>query len=97
MRGGTKNTYIFSLLLCDFVIYILFTQGLFISNAIFSIDVSGWQTLIWIYMIAQIAYLGIFYIAMANRPWSTKLKFIALFAQFMLISFSGFFIGPYLT
>ena len=42
MRGGTKNTYIISTMLCDFIIFVIFTQGFYIANLIYGVDVTGW-------------------------------------------------------
>ena len=37
-RGGTKNTYVLSAMICDFCMYTIFTQGFYIANVIFGID-----------------------------------------------------------
>ena len=42
MRGGTSRTYILSLILCDFGVFVIFSQGFFLANVIYGIDPTGW-------------------------------------------------------
>ena len=96
MRGGSQNTFILSTMLCDFIVYILFTQGLYVSNVIYGVDQTGWQPLIWIYVLAQVFYITLFNVLIVNRAWTCGLKIGIVAFQFMLMSFSGVFTGPYL-
>lgn len=59
MRGGTRNTYVTSLLLCDFIIYVIFSQGLYLTNLILGVKVAGWQSLIWTFTLAQMLYCAV--------------------------------------
>ena len=97
MRGGTKNTYIISIMLCDFIIYVIFTQGFYIANLIYGVDVTGWQPLTWMYVITQILYISMFNVLMANRYWAYYIRAAVLGYQFMLLCFSAMWTGPYLT
>lgn len=38
MRGGTSKSYTLSVMLCDFIIYVIFTQGFYIANVIYGVD-----------------------------------------------------------
>ena len=51
-RGGTKGTYVFSLMFCDFILYVIFMQGFYLSNIIYGVDMTGWQELIWAFILA---------------------------------------------
>ena len=97
MRGGSRNTFILSTMLCDFIVYIIFTQGFYVSNVIYGVDQTGWQPLIWIYVLAQVFYITLFNVLIANRAWTCGLKVGILAFQFMLMAFSGVFTGPYLN
>ena len=38
MRGGTIKTYALSVMLCDFIVFVIFSQGLYIANVIYGVD-----------------------------------------------------------
>ena len=42
MRGATSKTFVLSLMLCDFVLFLIFGQGYFIANVIYGVDPVGW-------------------------------------------------------
>ena len=83
-------------MLCDFIVYIIFTQGFYVSNVIYGVDQTGWQPLIWIYVLAQVFYITLFNVLIANRAWTCSIKVAILAFQFLLMAFSAVFTAPYL-
>ena len=96
MRGGTSKSYALSVMLCDFIIYVIFTQGLYIANVVYGVDQEGWQPLLWAYTLAQVLFITAFNVVMLFKQWAIGIRIGILAIQFLILNFLGFFCGDYI-
>jgi len=68
MKGGTRATFVLSLMVWYFVISFLFMELFWLSNFIYSVDTAGWQVFGLVWVISYTLYLGFFASVIVKHP-----------------------------
>ena len=96
MRGATRDSFIVTRAACDLVANLIFFELFWLSNVIFGVNTTGWQSLGLLWVVSQTLYLAMFNVLMKAKNFFIILRFIFLFAQMLILSFAGSFLNNYI-
>ena len=96
MRGATRDSFIVTRAACDLVAHFVFFELFWLSNVIFGVNTTGWQSLGLLWVVSQTLFLAMFNIIIKVNNAFVALRFIFLFAQMLILSFAGSFLNNYI-
>ena len=82
-------------MLFDWLVFVIFFEMLWLTNVIFGLETTGWQTIGLLWTVANTLYVTLLNILVSNNPKFMGLKVAFLIQTIILTSFVGSFAGKF--